>query len=393
MKRNIIAGSVGGVAFIVLITALFLFYRRHQHKKISFFKRLQPKPRTRLLDGEDIDDYDMGPSTRYRDYPASVTTSHALSVNGMNTPPPGPSPMARSFHTSSPSLSGIPMDPQRTPTPNRAGLPPGASAPHLLGMRSETGSIFREAVWPPPGESSMLVDPITNASSTVDLSTIVDDVMGPSRAAGAGAGAAVAAAHGLPPPGPGALRPRGGDAGSTSSLVGEDPFASLSMLSASRPGTATHSRETSETPLLPRTAQAPPTVSVSASAAAPGPAYFDQEPRRHSNRFSTVPGSPMPPPGIGPLFITNMGPMSPMSPVSPSTLSPGSPPSTFAAQQALGQLTSPVQTNAQGQQPQPRNWLERSPKKMSREVRPSLDEGGVDVTDATSSGHGIGEAM
>ena len=97
----------------------------------------------------------------------------------------------------------------------------------------------------------------------------------------------------------------------------------------------------------------------------------------------------MPHAGIGPLFVTNMGPVSPTS-----TVSPGSPPpaTTFAAQQALGQMTSPVQTSPPGQ---PRNWLERSPKKGAREVgRASVDqEGGVDVTDVTSSGHGVGEAM
>jgi hypothetical protein len=50
-------------------------------------------------------------------------------------------------------------------------------APSLLKSRvAETGSIFREEVWPPPG----FVDPISKNSSQVDLSKIVDDVMGPS---------------------------------------------------------------------------------------------------------------------------------------------------------------------------------------------------------------------
>ncbi|KAF8957194.1 hypothetical protein BDZ97DRAFT_1924810 [Flammula alnicola] len=49
-------------------------------------------------------------------------------------------------------------------------------APSLLKSRtSETGSIFREEVWPPPGFD----DPIAKQSSQVDLSRIVDDVMGP----------------------------------------------------------------------------------------------------------------------------------------------------------------------------------------------------------------------
>ena len=41
---------------------------------------------------------------------------------------------------------------------------------------SESGSIFREEVWPPP---SPTIDPIQMRSSQVDLSRIVDDVMGP----------------------------------------------------------------------------------------------------------------------------------------------------------------------------------------------------------------------
>ena len=46
---------------------------------------------------------------------------------------------------------------------------------------SETGSMFHEGVWPPPGEGATLVDPILRSSSQVDLTGIVDSVMGPSR--------------------------------------------------------------------------------------------------------------------------------------------------------------------------------------------------------------------
>ena len=67
------------------------------------------------------------------------------------------------------------MDPYRAGTPSN--LPPGAAAPHLMGVRAESGSIFREAVWPPPGQPSALVDPLVKASSAVDLSRIVDDVV------------------------------------------------------------------------------------------------------------------------------------------------------------------------------------------------------------------------
>ena len=49
--------------------------------------------------------------------------------------------------------------------------------PSLLKSRiTDTGSIFREEVWPPPG----FVDPISKNNSQVDLGSIVDDVMGAS---------------------------------------------------------------------------------------------------------------------------------------------------------------------------------------------------------------------
>lgn len=49
------------------------------------------------------------------------------------------------------------------------------ASPILRSRISESGSIFREEVWPPP---SLSVDPIEMRSSQVDLSRIVDDVMG-----------------------------------------------------------------------------------------------------------------------------------------------------------------------------------------------------------------------
>ncbi|KAH9851640.1 hypothetical protein C2E23DRAFT_780702 [Lenzites betulinus] len=374
-KRDIIAGSVGGAALLVLLAAVFLFYRRHQHKKISFFSRLQPKPRTRLLEGEDMDDYDMGPPMgRYHDYPASVgshTPTHSLSHAGSHNPlaaTPTRSPNAPSFNA---SLLGQPMDPNRTPTPAGRLSPAGGAGvagPHVLGMRAESGSIFREVVWPPPGQPSTLVDPLVAGSSSVDLTRIVDDVMGPGSAA-KGAGTV----YGNVPPS--AFRGPQGAGASRTALVPDDPFASYSALNTSgnpsvhfhspepsqaQPPSAMHSRETSETPLLAPTAS---------------PGFFDargreqdRERERERDRELEPPGSPVPLQGMGPLYVTNMGPLSPASP----------PPSA-----------------------QPRNWLERSPKKA---VRPSLDrererEAGAvgaregDGAEVSSAGHGVGEAL
>ncbi|KAL7280215.1 hypothetical protein ACG7TL_006634 [Trametes sanguinea] len=394
-KRGIIAGSVGGAALLILVTAVFLFYRRHQHKKLSFFKRFQPKPRARLLDEDE--DFDLSPPmARYSDYPASVASSQSHSKTPSQTAFGGPSTPSRSPNAPSfdPSLLGTPMDPNRTPTPNGSGgagsggLPPGAAAPHLMPMRAESGSIFREAVWPPPGEHSAFVDPIVSASSAVDLGRIVDDIMGPGGAGGAGSAGANAGAGP-----PSAYRGPASANASSTSMIPDDPFASLTALNVPHasheqtPPSAMHSRETSETPLLPKPSPFSP--------------YRDHD--RSRGATPEPPGSPVPMPRtMGPLFVTNMGPLSP-----DATSPPVSP--TEAAQRALGQLSPvsppPMQPSA-SQGSTSRNWLERSPKKA---VRPSLErergqvegaaasapaeEAGADVTELSSAGHGIGEAL
>ena len=323
----------------------------------------------------------MGPPmTRYTDYPASVTSSHTHSRSATHTNPspvPGRSPLSRDFHDASPgpSITGTPMDPYRAGTPSN--LPPGAAAPHLMGVRAESGSIFREAVWPPPGQPSALVDPLVKASSAVDLSRIVDDVMGPSGNGG-----------GRGPPT--SFRSGGGSVReSTASLIGDDPFASFTTLGATETprhsqygsgSTTAHSRDTSESPLLARFKA--PSESAHASHSTPG--FFEVQARRDAPE---PPGSPMPVGQIGPLFVTNMGPLSPTSTISHGPASPPGVVSETAVKQALGQATSPVSPSGSHS---PRNWLERSPKKP---VRPSLDEGGVDVTDVTSDGHGVGQAV
>lgn len=110
-----------------------------------------------LLEGEDFDDTDIGPPLqRYRDYPASMSSNSQFSNHGpITTVPTG---------YSNPMAQVAPLS--------------ANTSPHLLVRASESGSIFREAVWPPPGEQSRFVDPLLNASSQVDLGRIVDDVMG-----------------------------------------------------------------------------------------------------------------------------------------------------------------------------------------------------------------------
>jgi hypothetical protein len=66
--------------------------------------------------------------------------------------------------------------------PSRSAPPSEASqymTQYLMRARgSETGSMFHEGVWPPPGDGAQLVDPILRSSSEVDLAGIVDSVMG-----------------------------------------------------------------------------------------------------------------------------------------------------------------------------------------------------------------------
>jgi hypothetical protein len=122
------------VVFLLLILAAVFAYRKHRLRKdLAFYG--QKKEGRGLLDGEDFDDEVLPQSmASYRDREVYI----------------GPS----------------------------ASMPrPTSPTPSLIKSRtSETGSIFREEIWPPPG----FIDPISNRSNQVDLSRIVDEVMGPS---------------------------------------------------------------------------------------------------------------------------------------------------------------------------------------------------------------------
>lgn len=256
-NRAIIIGSVVGVtAFIALLISLFIFCKRRKIRKMSFFGRDEPKPRSMLFAGEDMDE----PVQQYRDYPASLHSSS---------------------HANSPALGPM-FDPMRmvnTPTPSIQSR--NAPSPHLLGLRaSESGSIFHEAVWPPPGEASRFVDPLTLASSSVNLGNIVDDVMGPSTSTVNVASASLIDAHQNPnvPYYRRSSTPQPGAAVRETSLSSE--YSDLP---------AAHSRATSQTALL-----------AGLGDSRPG-----------------SPGSPQSLRRLQPLFVTNQGPGSPTSPTSP----------------------------------------------------------------------------
>ncbi|KAG6377974.1 hypothetical protein JVT61DRAFT_14770 [Boletus reticuloceps] len=145
-RTAIIAGSAaGGTALLILILSLAFCARRKQFKRLDFIqaislKRNRERSRATLLD---LDDVDLArPPQRYSDY---------------DTPWDG----------SQRALIG-----RRTPA-----------------SRSESGSAFKEEVWPPPNlnadanahERTQLIDPVVYTDyPELDLSQIVDDVMGPS---------------------------------------------------------------------------------------------------------------------------------------------------------------------------------------------------------------------
>lgn len=144
------------------------------YKKLRVFGR----GRRRLLEDEDDDDWlggvGMATTTQYRDYPASVaSSSHPFGIHSRGL--------------SGSAISALASNP---PTPMQDLHPPQPTSPYLMGMRAaSSGSIFHEAVWPPPSEANRFIDPLVAGSSQVDLGRIVPDVMGTGRNSPAGASA------------------------------------------------------------------------------------------------------------------------------------------------------------------------------------------------------------
>jgi hypothetical protein len=176
---GIAAGTAIGVVLFVTILLAFLFkHRGGKLKRLWFLDRIRRnRQRRELLAGEDFDDDEFDPGMRYHDYPparASGTPSHMHSASTASFQGPAMGTPA------SPPYASYP-DPFRSSVPRPSGLGHNPSyEPRLFRARaSESGSIFQEAVWPPPAESSRLVDPLLANSSQVRLSGIIDGVMGP----------------------------------------------------------------------------------------------------------------------------------------------------------------------------------------------------------------------
>ena len=126
----------------------------------------------------------MATTTQYRDYPGSVASS------------------SRPFglHSRGPSTSAVSAVASNPPTPMQELHPPQPTSPYLMGMRAaSSGSIFHEAVWPPPSEANRFVDPLVSGSSQVDLGRIVPDVMGTGRNSPANTSASIHQQHARAP--------------------------------------------------------------------------------------------------------------------------------------------------------------------------------------------------
>lgn len=142
-RTALIAGLTTGliVLLAMILGGVFAFRRQARRRALhALAEQKREKESKNLLDSEGFDD-DAG-------------SYHQQTM--------------RSFNTFSAPPSAV--DTRRTISP----------APTMIRSRaSETGSIFRENVWPPPQDEMM--DPIHRNSSQVDLSSIVDDVMGPRK--------------------------------------------------------------------------------------------------------------------------------------------------------------------------------------------------------------------
>ncbi|THH28936.1 hypothetical protein EUX98_g5252 [Antrodiella citrinella] len=310
-QRNaIVAGTtVAGVALACIIISLVFFCRRRKHRAHIFDDvPINPRSRSMLL-AEEFDDTD-DPHMAYRDYPGSFVSSSRSPFSGSAVASPAP-PSVDSHYPAASTHSNPP--PEFDPY---AGIAPPQTvpqtSPHVMGLRaSESGSIFHEAVWPPPGESSRMVDPILAMSSQVDLTRIVEDVMGTSMS---DVNLASAPSH---------ARMDSGGSGSQSSLPSpphnaNNPFASPPP--TAYPPYERHYRNRSSWSL-----GSPPRPSASPH-------------HTPSHSFDDL-GSPVtPPPRMGALYVTNGVAASPVG--SPKNWLERTPKITFDGASGIGQRAS-----------------------------------------------------
>lgn len=175
---------MGAVAFIGIGVGLIFCYRWRQRRRASRMHRLLPTPRSVLLANEDNFDLaaDAHQQTRSRGIFGSIVGHHGGDEQYSDA---SPSTHYGSTQVYDPSTGHIGESSYANVASLASMDASGLSAldneppPRLMRARaSQTGSMFEElGVWPPPGEGSRLSDPLM-ASSNVDLTSIVENVMG-----------------------------------------------------------------------------------------------------------------------------------------------------------------------------------------------------------------------
>ncbi|ESK94522.1 hypothetical protein Moror_7989 [Moniliophthora roreri MCA 2997] len=228
-RTAVIAGStVAGLVLLFLLLAGVFIWRRHKNRETTFIENLIKRGRegkgagsVGLLDDE-FDDDDNVPMQRYRDAPRGAHTpsgslSNPPSVN--YAVPMSVAPMSNANVNA--SVSSVNTISRQVPA---------SPAPSLFRTRaSDSGSIFHEHI--PGAESIRFVDPLTRGNgSEIDLSRIVDDIMGPmqggvvaSRSTTTATSSSSAPTSVLPP-------------GAAAPVMYVDPFAAGSRTSFYSPG-------------------------------------------------------------------------------------------------------------------------------------------------------------
>lgn len=348
-KRAIITGSaIGGSVFVVIVIALVIFLQRSDRLRMNYKKlRVFGKGRRRLLEDEDEEDWLGGgdgvglgaATTQYRDFPAS--TSSATRAPGLHSRAGSASALSHLASASAPPtpMPEYPMQPMQP-------IPPPPSSPYLLGRpAASSGSIFHEAVWPPPAEATRAADPLVAGASRVDLERIVPDVMG---AAGA------AQQHARTPSQAQLLGDGSSSTGSSpTSHFAPSTYTTLSGPAAGRPPAPSHSLKRS----WDRAAAQRPDDALYRLDAEPQPPAYAPPAADQGHQAGAVPagsGSPVAEPPQTRLFIMNAEPGSPGSP----DFDKG-----FAAAQAQGSSSGAGQAQAQGGAGGSPRWLDRTVRK------------------------------
>ncbi|KAJ7025836.1 hypothetical protein C8F04DRAFT_911209, partial [Mycena alexandri] len=161
-QTTLVAATTGGAIILIFIIFATIFFRmRGRQRQQELTDTLAREERKRKGAGGVgmLDEEDFGESARGRGLPQIEYRAPGLE-----------------FHL---NLSATSVDrPVQEYTERPPMLRYNTQPPFLFPPRtSDSGSAFREEVWPPPRQESIFVDPLLHASED-DLARIVTDIMG-----------------------------------------------------------------------------------------------------------------------------------------------------------------------------------------------------------------------